>query len=173
MSKKPAVVLVGHGSPARDTPRALIERLRALEGARRAQAGASGPSGPSAEEAALDLRVREWPRTPATDPYREGIQALACVLAGALEEFTVRAAYNEFCAPSLDVVVAELAADGVTDITIVTTMVTEGGVHAERELPENIAELRLRYPQVTLVYAWPFAREAVGALLANRVRESR
>ncbi len=161
---KPAVLLVGHGVPARDTPRALIEQLRRLEGQRRAT-GAP----PSAQELALDTRVRDWPRSPENDPYREGILALARLLARDLPTHAVHTAYNEFCAPSLDAAVRALAEAGVTAITVITTMVTEGGIHAERDLPDAIAALRLQYPHLSLIYAWPFPRESVGALLAAQV----
>src|SRR5438445_531828 len=48
-----AVVLVGHGAAASDTPRALVSRLKQLEGERRARGAPM-----SEEESSLDRQVR-------------------------------------------------------------------------------------------------------------------
>ena len=64
-----AVVLVGHGGLPRDYPRERLMQLRALEGRRRASGAAPLP-----EEVALAAELRHWPRTPANDPYRAGLE---------------------------------------------------------------------------------------------------
>ena len=69
---KAAVVLVGHGSVAADVPRPLVQRLRGLEAERRSTGAAM-----SDEERDLDARIRQWPRTQATDPYKAGLDAIA------------------------------------------------------------------------------------------------
>ena len=35
-------------------------------------------------------------------------------------------------------------------------MFTPGGIHSEREIPEIVEKLRLKYPQVQIKYPWPF-----------------
>ena len=160
-----AVVLVGHGGVPRDFPRAELQRLKALEGERRARSAE-----PSDEERALERKIRTWPRTPATDPYQVGLEAVAATLRPKLGNARVVVAYNEFCAPSLDDAVAQLVADGAQSITVVPSMLTPGGVHSEIEIPETLAALRWRFPGVELRYAWPFDADAVADLLALQIR---
>jgi sirohydrochlorin cobaltochelatase len=153
-----AILLVGHGAPARDTPGAKVARLRTLEGERRRRGTAI-----TDEEQALDVEVRSWPRTTANDPYRAGVLKLATALEAGLPEpkSLVRVAFNEFCAPSIEDAVSELAAAGVTHCTLVPTMLTPGGVHSEVEIPEVIAELRKTHPEVEIHYVWPIPMAAL------------
>ncbi len=156
---KRAVVLVGHGSVAADVPRPLVQRLRALE-AERKSSGAKI----SDEERELDARIRHWPRTPATDRYKAGIDSIAEELRTHVGHVVV--AFNEYCAPSLEEAVGALVQVGTTRITIVTTMLTPGGVHSEVEIPETVRALQEAHPDVVLRYAWPFDLGAVAKLLA-------
>lgn len=120
------------------------------------------------EERALDEQVRAWPRTDETDPYRAGMERLATALRARVEGHLV-VAYNEFCAPSLEQAVEALAGQGYTIIDVIPSMLTPGGVHAEVEIPEAIAELSARLPQLRLSYAWPFELDKVAALLADHL----
>ena len=159
-----AVILVGHGAVPRDCPRDLVTRLKALEGRRRATGGPM-----SDEEAALDARIRRWPRGPATDPYQAGLEALAEALRPLLGAASLVVAYNEFCAPTLDEAAEALIAAGAGRIAVVPSMLTPGGVHSEIEIPEAIAHLCARHPDVAIRYAWPFQLDAVARLLAEQV----
>lgn len=161
-----AVVLVGHGAPPADAPPDLVPRLKRLESERRRCGGAM-----SDEEKELDARIRAWRRTPENDPYKSGIERLLGALRAALPDAEVVVAYNEFCAPSLEDAVRELAERGHRSITVVPTMLTRGGVHSEVEIPEVIEHLAHDLPEGTRVrYAWPFVESDVAALLAARVR---
>src|SRR5262245_57330222 len=160
-----AVVLVGHGGVPRDFPRAELQRLKALESERRARG-----TEPTDEERALERKIRTWPRTPATDPYQAGLEAVAATLRPKLGAAHVVVAYNEFCAPSLGDAVTELVSSGARCITVVPSMLTPGGVHSEIEIPETVAALRTRFPGVELRYAWPFDADAVADLLALQIR---
>ena len=168
-SQKPqpdrAVVLVGHGGVPRDYPRDRLLRLRGLEAQRRT----SGAS-PSPEEAALALELRLWPRTSATDPYQAGLQRVATQLRPRLAPTRLELAYNEFCAPTLAEAVRALAADGVTDIVAVPSMLTPGGVHTELEIPETLEGLRAEFPHLDIRYAWPFPAEHLATFLAAHLR---
>ena len=163
------VILVGHGAPPRDAPRELVSKLKSLEAQRRARKLPMGD-----EERALDQRLRAWPRTDESDPYRAGVERLANTLRSRLgrrEEVVV--AYNEFCAPSLEDSIAAAARAGVTRLTIVPTMLTPGGVHSEEEIPEVIEAMRAELPNLEMVYAWPFDLDAVAGLLADAVSSRR
>ena len=111
-------------------------------------------------------RIREWPRTPANDPYQAGVEHLAAALRARLGGARLAIAYNEFCAPSLEEAVDRLVADGVDDVTVVPTMLTPGGSHSEVEIPAALEALRARHPQLTLRYAWPVDVALLADMLA-------
>jgi len=158
------VVLVGHGAVARDCPRALVTKLKSLE-AQRCRSG--GP--PTAEERELDMRIRQWPRTPQNDPYRHGLEALATHLRPRLSGARLALAYNEFCAPTVAAAIEELIADGISDICVVPSMLTPGGAHSEVDIPQSLAPLRVRHPQVTLWYAWPVDLDLIADMLTHHL----
>jgi sirohydrochlorin cobaltochelatase len=160
-----AVILVGHGGVPMDCPRALVTRLKTLE----AQRLASGQT-PSAEELELDKRIRHWPRTPQTDPYRHGLEALAAELRPLLHEASLAIAYNEFCTPTIEEAAEELIAAGAMSITVIPSMLTPGGVHSEVEIPETLDRLRQRYPGIAFHYAWPVDLNLVARMLADQLR---
>ena len=120
------VILVGHGGIPKSCPQELITKLKRLEGLRRTTGTPI-----STEERELDTRIRRWPRTPETDPYQPGLEAVAARLRAHLGEGHFAVAYNEFCAPTLEESVEELIEKGATDIIVATTMVTPGGFHSE------------------------------------------
>ena len=123
----------------------------------------------TAREAELDRKVRDWPRTPQTDPYQAGVEAIAAALRQKLKGREVATAYNEFCAPTIEEAVERLIAAGAGAVTVITTMYTRGGVHSETEIPEIVADLRKKHPEVDLRYAWPFALDKLGGMLAEQV----
>jgi sirohydrochlorin cobaltochelatase len=159
------VVLVGHGGIPRDLPRDLLTRLKALEAKRRA-AGSEQTD----EEIELEASIRGWARTPATDPYKAGLEALAEHLKPALNGAAFALAYNEFCAPTVEEAVEGMIDGGVTIITVVPSMLTPGGSHSEIEIPESIERLRVKHPNIDLSYAWPFDLTQVAAMLAAQLR---
>lgn len=124
----------------------------------------------SAEEHELDTKIRQWPRTPETDPYRSGLEAVAAQLQANLRDVLFAVAYNEFCAPTLEESVEELIKKGATHITVTTTMFTPSGSHSEVEIPEILDHLRPQYPRVQLRYAWPFDLKLVADTLAEQVK---
>jgi sirohydrochlorin cobaltochelatase len=158
------VVLVGHGGIPKDCPQELVTRLKRLEAQRRA---AKTP--PTPEEIELDRKIRQWPRTPATDPYQPGLEAVAMQLCAQLEGVLFAVAYNEFCIPTLEEAVKSLITQGATHITVTTTMFTPGGSHSEIEIPEILDHLRKQYPGVELRYAWPFDLSMVAKMLQEQV----
>jgi sirohydrochlorin cobaltochelatase len=158
------VILVGHGGIPKGCPQELVTKLKRLEGQRRA---AGTPI--SAEEYELDTRIRQWPRTPETDPYQSGLEAVAAQLRAHLGEVLFAVAYNEFCAPTLEDSVEDLIKKGATHITVITTMLTPGGSHSEIEIPEILDHMRPQHPEVELRYAWPFDLSMVAKLLQEQV----
>jgi sirohydrochlorin cobaltochelatase len=159
-----AIVLVGHGGIPTDCPRELVMQLKRLESLRRAT-GAP----PSREELDLDRRIRRWPRTPETDPYRAGLEDLAARWRRRLNGMLFALAYNEYCAPTLEEAVETVVAAGADRVTVVSSMFTPGGSHSEIEIPATLAALRLRYPAVPLRYAWPFDLDLIATMLSGHL----
>jgi sirohydrochlorin cobaltochelatase len=163
-SHKKAVILVGHGASAKDCPRELVMRWKALEAQRHRTGGK-----PSPEEMELDLRIRRWPRTAQNDPYKTGLESLAEHLRTGLNGTALAVAYNEFCFPSLEEAVEDMTAGGMTEISVIPTMMTPGGVHSEVEIPAILEKLRKRHPAAKIHYAWPFDLSRVAQLLTDHL----
>ena len=160
------IILVGHGGIPKGYPQDLVTKLKRLEAQRRA---AGLPM--SEEEHKLDQKIRNWPRTPETDPYQAGLEKLATHLKPLLDGTRFSTAYNEFCTPTLSEAIEKQIAEGVQDITIVSTMFTPGGSHSELEIPEELAELRKNHPGVTLTYAWPYDLGKVSEMLTAHIKK--
>lgn len=159
------VILVGHGGIPKGCPPEFVTKLKRLEAQRRA---AQLP--PSPEEIELDTKVRQWPRTPETDPYKSGLEAVGAMLRPHLNGDLFALAYNEFCAPTLEEAVEDLVKQGATSITVLTTMFTPGGSHSEIEIPEILDQLRPKYPAAELRYAWPFDLQLIAKTLNEQLK---
>ncbi len=153
------IILVGHGRKALDTPATLIEEYQ-----RGRLASSRATSSASSER-----RIREWPRTPQTDPYKAGLERIAEALRKELPESRVALAFNEFCAPTIAEAARSLIDEGVTDIALISTMMTPGGSHAEHDLPMAVGALRDRYSDVRFRYDWPIPVESIGRFLAEAI----
>jgi sirohydrochlorin cobaltochelatase len=160
-----AIVLIGHGAAATDTPRPLVAELKRLESERLARRELEM----SAREAVLDRQVRGWPRTPETDPYRAGVEEIARALAPKLGGRRLVVAYNEFCAPSVEDAVEALVAEGFGRLRLISTMFTRGGIHAECEIPGIVLAARRKHPGAVIDYAWPFDAGFVAEFLAAQL----
>ncbi len=161
---KNGVILVGHGGVPTDFPPQLLSKLKRLEGERR-KAGKPATE----EELKLDQKLRNWPRSPESDPYQAGFLSLADHLRERLQNVTLAIAYNEFCAPTLETAAKGLIDSGVNHITVVPTMMTPGGSHSEIEIPEALDHLKSSYPKVEFRYAWPFDLGKIAELLLEQI----
>ena len=163
----PAVILIGHGGVARDMPRSLVRELKSLEAQRRTSGESMG-----SRERELDRRIRDWPRTPESDPYKAGLERVADALRPKLEGPLVLA-YNEFCAPSIADAIDALAVDGVEHIELLTTMITPGGNHSENEIPKIVEQARKRHPAIVLDYVWPYDLDIVARFFVDILEAAR
>ena len=165
MANKEAVVLIGHGGTPTDVPKPVIGELKRLEGERQAKRELKM----SPREAELDKLVREWPRTPDNDAYKCGVDLIAAALAPKLGGRKLVAAYNEFCAPSVEDAIDGLVKEGFTRISLISTMYTRGGLHAECEIPAIVLEAKRQHPGVVVEYAWPFDAGYLADFLAGQL----
>lgn len=160
-----AVILIGHGGVPKDFPVAKVGRLRMLESARQ-----SAGVPPCNEERELDREIRNWPRTPESEPFLYGMRAIADGVTKKIGATRLEIAFNEFCAPSIEESAASLIGEGFTTIILLSTMITRGGIHSEIEIPEIIAALRKQYPGITFEYRWPLDADEIGSFFANQLR---
>ena len=162
--KKSGLILIGHGGLPSDIPKEIVEDFMKVH-KHRVRTGTPI----TLKEKELDKVIRFWARSPATDPYKYGLEKLAAHLAPQLEDYILMTAYNEFCYPSIEQAADVLAEKGVTQVILVTTMITPGGSHSEKEIPEEIEALRLKYPDVNYQYAWPYDLGIFSNLLADHI----
>jgi len=163
--RKSAVILVGHGAVPRDFPAEQVARLKILERERR-----RSESLRTDEEAELDERIRNWPRTTHTDPYRAGLERLAEELRMHLNGVLFDVAYNEFCGPTIEDSIERLILAGATEIIVVPSMLTPGGVHAEVDIPAALEDGRHLFPGIEIRYAWPVDLELLAGMLVRHIQ---
>ena len=163
---KSAVILVGHCGIPSDLPSGIVEKFMRLHKSR-IKAGTEITS----EEIELDNTIRKWERTPETDPYKSGLEDLATHMEPLLKNFILKTAYNEFCHPTIEQAIEELAStNNVSKIILVTTMITRGGSHSEQEIPEELEELRKKYNKIEIQYAWPFDIDTFALFMSTHVK---
>jgi len=167
---KAVIVLAMHGAPPLDFPEAELAEFGALQ-ARLAHAGAPGPAAAERRFLELEGKIRAWPRTPRNDPCHAGSQELAVQLRRASGRKVILG-FSEFCAPSLDEALDQAAGQGAEKIIVVTPMMTRGGEHAERDIPETVARARKRHPAMNFIYVWPFPSSDVAAFLTSQVNRA-
>ena len=164
------VVLIGHGAPATDCPPQFVGELMSLEW--RQEGGDDGRRQLEQRAAELDATIRNWPRHAGNDPYKAGLERLAAALKPLLPTDRFAIGYNEFCRPSIAEALEQVIQQGASRVLVIPSMLTPGGVHAELDIPQALAEVRAAHPAVVIDYVWPFNLEQVAALLAAHLRQA-
>ncbi len=162
---KQAVILVGHGGLPKDIPQQVVESFMKIH-KQRIRSGAAITS----QEKELESTIRNWQRTPESDPYQAGLENLASYMEPNLDGYILKTAYNEFCHPSIETAVDELALESISKIIIITTMITRGGSHSEVEIPEELKDLKAKHPDIDFQYAWPFGMDAFALFLTEHIK---
>ena len=157
-----AVVLIGHGAPATDCPPQLIGELMSLEWR---------PDHTAAQQRQeeLDATIRTWPRCPGNDPYKEGLERLASAMRPLVPAGLFAIGYNEFCSPSVSEAVEQVIRQGAERVLVIPSMLTPGGVHAERDIPRELEAVRRRHLRIRVDYLWPFNLTQVAELFAAHI----
>ena len=120
----------------------------------------------------LDAQIRDWPRHAGNDPYQTGLEQVAEALRPLLPATLVAVGYNEFCRPSMPEAIDHVIRQGATRVAVIPSMLTPGGVHAERDIPQALAAIRRAHPTITIQYVWPFDVRQVAGLLAQHVHHA-
>lgn len=165
---KSAVVLAMHGVPSTDFPREEMMELFALHPKLEQ---AAGPERERLRERhdLLEEKMRQWPRTHENDPYFYASLAIAGKMEDILGE-RVFVGFNEFCAPTIEEAIGKAAEIRPDKVFVLTPMMTKGGEHSEKDIPRAILNARKRYPDLEIIYAWPFDETEVAAFLAGHIR---
>ncbi len=162
------IILAAHGSPPADFPQREMGELFMLHA--RKDATHDLPAASKEKYMSLEKKMREWKRTPQNDPF-----FAACLeMAANLEKETllpVFVGFNEFCSPSIRQAIENVIEQGAEKVLVISAMMTRGGEHSEKEIPNTIMELEKEYPQVKLVYAYPFLSKDIARFLASQVRK--
>jgi sirohydrochlorin cobaltochelatase len=166
---KTHIILAMHGAPPLDFPRAELQEFFSLHARMESPAAAHGVNA-EASHRELDEKMKHWPRTAQNDPYH----GASCELAQALSQETghaVTLTFNEFCAPGIAEGFATAASASPEKIIVVTNMLTRGGEHAEKEIAQEVARARQKYPEVEIIYAWPYKTEEIARFLTAHIQQ--
>jgi sirohydrochlorin cobaltochelatase len=161
---KQAVILIGHGGLPSDIPKEVVEDFMKIH---KQRVRTRTPI--TSKEKELEATIRNWERTPESDPYKTGLENLASHLAPRLDGYILKTAYNEFCFPSIEQAADQLAEENVTKVILITTMITPGGSHSEKEIPDEVEDLRQKYPKINFQYAWPYDLDVFSNLLSDHI----
>ncbi len=168
ITQKVVVVLAMHGEPPNDFPKDEFARFFALHA--RLHYAEGGDADLHRRYADLDAKMRGWPRTAENDPFHAASQQMA----KQLREFTgleVVVGFNEFCGPTVDQAIEDAVARKAENIVVVTPLMTQGGIHAEIQIPATVKQARERHPGVSIRYAWPFDPSEVAQFLAKKIHQ--
>lgn len=161
------IVLAMHGSPPNDYPKHELAEFMSLHN--RLAHSSTGESDKILERYyELDQKIRTWPRTTQNDRFYFGAQEIADALSKTVGQ-NVILGFNEFCAPKLDDALDLAVKQGAQKVIIITPMMTRGGEHAEKDIPEVINRAQIRYPHIKFEYAWPFKSNDVAEFLAKQI----
>ena len=162
---KTAILLVGHGGLPSDIPSEIVEKFMRIHKVR-----VKTGSEITKEEIELDRAIRMWKRTPVNDPYKTGLESLASEMENYLDGYHIKTAYNEFCYPDIENAISELVEDNFPKIILVTTMITRGGSHSEKEIPEELNRFQIQHPTIDIQYAWPFCIKSFAEFLGKHAQ---
>jgi len=117
---------------------------------------------------AIEHKMKNWPRTAKNDPYyASGIEIGKNIeKATGIQTFV---GFNEFCNPTIQEALLTALKSNPSKIFVTTTMMTPGGEHQEKEIPEAIAEIAQQFLDVEITYVWPYNIEDVAKFIGNHI----
>jgi len=169
--EKIAVVVVGHGIPAKDFPREKLQELHHLHHEIDAYGGEEKAPPELVERYhALEREVRRHPRTPQNDPYDAAVKELARRVKEMGNFPIVVVTHNEFCGLDVDEGIEEAIKQGAQKVIVVSTMVMKGGTHNEKDIPSKIEKARRNHPNIPIIYAYPHDTDDLARLMVNTIQ---
>ena len=133
---KEVILLAMHGAPPLDFPSPDLAELFCL---RARMVISNGPERALYERQCgeLEAKMRAWPRTASNDPFFLGSLDLARQLSQATGQEVVLG-FIEFASPSLEEAFEQAVRPETERVIVVTPMMTSGGEHSERDIPNAI-----------------------------------
>ena len=166
---KIVIILAMHGMPPSDFPQKETLDYFMLHSRMENMPGPPPPVMQQQYEE-LDNKMRNWPRTQDNDSYFYASNELAEEISSQTG-YNVIVGFNEFCSPSLDDAFDAASKDDSEKIIVITPMMTRGGEHSEKDIPETIERARKKFPNIQFSYVWPFNISKVAAFLAEQIQE--
>jgi sirohydrochlorin cobaltochelatase len=164
---KTIIVLAMHGIPPGDFPQNELAEFFKLHSAVESMGNLVNKE-VEKRYSILDKKMRAWPRDEKNDPFQAASRELASDL-NEISGYDVIVGYNEFCAPGINEALQEAVDRSANKIIVATTMMTRGGEHAEKDIPLHISEFRKLYPDIEIIYAWPFDKDKVAHFLSEQI----
>lgn len=119
----------------------------------------------------IEHKMKNWPRTAENDPYyTSGIE-----IGKNIEKVTgvkTFVGFNKFCIPTIQDALLDALKLNPKKIYVTTTMVTPGGGHQEKDIPEAIDEIAQKYPDVEITYVWPYEIADVAKFIGNHIMKN-
>ena len=166
---KIVIILAMHGMPPSDFPQKETLDYFMLHSRMENMPGPPPPVMQQQYEE-LDNKMRNWPRTQDNDSYFYASNELAEEISSQTG-YKVIVGFNEFCSPSLDDAFNTASKDDSEKIIVITPMMTRGGEHSEKDIPEAIERARKKFPNIQFSYIWTFNISKVAAFLAEQIQE--
>lgn len=151
---KVSLVIAGHGGAPKDYPR--LKEFFALH----------DKGGEEFEK--LEDEVTHWPRTEENDAYWAGFMRIVDTVKESGKFHSVHAAFNEMCAPTIPEALEAARKTDPDTIVLITTMLTPGGGHSEKDIPAAVEAFKTKHPGTKVVYAWPFDVGDIASLLIEQ-----
>lgn len=163
------ILLAMHGMPPADFPQKETLDYFMLH-SRLENMSESPPPQMQQQYEELDNKMRNWPRTKENDPYSFTSYELATILSKQTG-YRVVVGFNEFCSPSLDDAFEEAIKQDPNKIIVITPMMTQGGEHSEKDIPEAIERAKKRSSNIEFSYVWPFDSSKIATFLAEQIKD--
>ena len=148
---KTIVVLAMHGLPPSDFPKNQFAEYMGLRaGFRKGDMQVDTDS--EKRYAALEKRIRYWPRTRLNDPFYTVSQDIAKHLS-VDTRCPVILGFAEFCAPALDEAFDEAVSNGAEQIVVVTPEISHEGAYPDLDINQAVNRVIKRHPRVRVICA--------------------
>lgn len=102
-------------------------------------------------------------------PYLKGVQKIAKALSFKLKTHVVKVAYNEFCSPTILEAIEGFIDEKISQIDVITTMITPGGSHSEKDIPETLNVIRNKHPDIIINYLWPYDIDEIASFFRHHI----
>ena len=148
---KTIVVLAMHGLPPSDFPKKQFAEYTFLRTKfRNGDITANKES--QKRHAALEKRIRYWPRTRLNDPFYVASHDIAEQLSSDTR-CPVVLGFAEFCAPDLDEAFDEAVSKGAEQIVVVSPEMSHEGAYPDLDINQAVNRVKKRHPRIRIICA--------------------